>query len=501
MTDARPRTIAVIGAGLGGLSAAGYLAAAGMKVDVFERQSFPGGKAGELSAGGFRFDTGPSLVTMRDVFIQFFQALDFDPGNSLRFEALDPLCSYFFADGSRLKSSSHRETFAGRLQDVFGEDPAQLRAFLDHAADIYRISAPVFLFSSIHEISKWEILKRMSPGNIRALRPFSTMTADIQRYFSDPRCIQLFQRYATYNGSDPFQVPATLNIIPHVEYDGGSYAALPSIHAIPAVMEDACREHGVRFFYNRPVEEIITARARMQGIRVNGRVRSYDIVVTDTDVLYTYEHLLENKDSKYYRRYRRLEPSSSGIVFYWAVKRKFPQLTLHNIFFSSDYEGEFRQIFREHRLAEDPTVYVNISAKVNKDDAAPGGENWFVLINTPPDDGGDWSARAASVRKRVIHRVARGLGLGAAELSDTIDEKGMLSPADIAEQTSSFRGSLYGIASNKPAAAFLRHPNRSSEIEGLYFCGGSAHPGGGMPLSVLSGKICAELIQKRGRNS
>jgi phytoene dehydrogenase-like protein len=186
-----------------------------------------------------------------------------------------------------------------------------------------------------------------------------------------------------------------------------------------------------------------------------------------------------------------LEPSSSALVFYWGLNRTFSQLDVHNIFFSSDYRREFDQIFSYQECPQEPTVYVNITSKVDQRDAPPQGENWFVMINVPPHQEQDWRAVAADIRPVILKRIEAVLG----SVEPHIVAEAVLSPLDI-ENTGSAFGSLYGLSSNSPLSAFYRHPNRSRRFRGLYFCGGSAHPGGGMPLAVLSGKIAADLVRR-----
>ena len=196
------------------------------------------------------------------------------------------------------------------------------------------------------------------------------------------------------------------------------------------------------------------------------------------------------------RRTERLDPSSSGLVFLWGVARRFPRLAVHNIFFSGDYRAEFAAIFGRLDLPAEPTVYVNITGKIEPGDAPPDGENWFVLLNAPRAAGQDWPVLAARAKAAVLARLSRSLGCDVGAL---IREERILAPPDIERATGSTHGSLYGIASHTPLSAFLRHPNRSRRIRGLYFAGGSAHPGGGMPLALLSGILAADLAEKYER--
>jgi len=216
-------------------------------------------------------------------------------------------------------------------------------------------------------------------------------------------------------------------------------------------------------------------------------------VVSNADVLRTYEDLLEDPQARLARRYQALEPSSSGLVFFWGMKDSFPELGVNNIFFSGDYPREFHELFAERICPTDPTVYVNITSKVTPEDAPAGCENWFILINAPCNVGQDWQAEAAASRGRALSRLQRALGRS---VEGVIATEEVMTPQDIEKNTGSRLGSLYGISSNTSMAAFLRHPNRSRRYRGLYFCGGSVHPGGGMPLAILSGKIASDLIQR-----
>jgi diapolycopene oxygenase len=193
------------------------------------------------------------------------------------------------------------------------------------------------------------------------------------------------------------------------------------------------------------------------------------------------------------RRYRRLEPSSSGLVFLWGLAESYPELGVNNIFFSADYRREFRELFEERVCPRNPTIYVNVTSKLTPQDAPRGAENWFVLVNAPYLSGQDWKQETRRVRQRILSVMERVLGR---PVGRSIVVEQVMTPEDIQRNTGSTRGSLYGISSNSPLAAFLRHPNRSRRIRGLYFCGGSVHPGGGMPLAVLSGKIAADLVKK-----
>ncbi|MDX9959259.1 MAG: phytoene desaturase family protein [Spirochaetia bacterium] len=502
----KDKRVAVIGAGLGGLASAALLAKAGYSVDVFDRLPYAGGKAGSRTLGAYRFDTGPSLFTMPWVFEDFFASLGERMSDRLRPIPLEPICNYFWPDGTRLSSWADRERFGAEVEAATGSTARELEAYLDGAARVWDIAGNLFLRHSLHEASTYlsrsglsSILR--SPG----IDPFRSLHQANTKAFRDPRMAQLFDRYATYNGSDPFRTPATMRIVPHVEYTWGGWAVEGGIVSVPRAIEGAARDAGAKLHLGTGVDRILHDGHRVTGLRVAGEDHRYDMVVSNADVLSTYRRLLDAPDAPEALAYGKLEPSSSGLVFLWGMKKAHPELQSHNIFFSGSYTREFADIFGSVGRGEgdssgggigapaDPTVYINITSRTSPEDAPAGGENWFVLVNASSNRGQDWNSIAAETRKAVLARLEAALGRDAGL---SIEEEAVMTPADIERDTGSTYGSLYGIASNDRFSAFFRHPNRSRRIKGLYFAGGSAHPGGGMPLAVLSGTIAAELARK-----
>lgn len=490
----KEKKVLIIGAGFGGLSAAIRLANAGFEVEVYDRQAHAGGKAGSLAEGGYRFDTGPSLITMREVFSQLFEETGRRLDDYVELIPLDTICTYFFDDGTRLSARGDPEAFAAEVDAKTGDSAAAVDRYLAYSRGIYEKTSALFLWNSLHRLSTYtrvDVWKGvLSRGKLDAQR---SMNEANRSFFTDPRMVQLFNRYATYNGSDPYQVPATLNIIPHVEYTMGSYASKNGIYAIPQAMRTVAEELGVVFRLESEVERILVEGGRVTGVAGSFGETRADIVISDVDARRTYEDLLKDPEAPYAQRYSKLEPSSSGLVFFWGMKSSFPELTVNNIFFSADYPAEFKALFTDLRCPDDPTVYVNITGKVSPGDAPEGGENWFVLINAPRNAGQNWAEEAQRVRGAVINRLEKALGRPVAA---EIDVEHILTPDRIEGDTGSYYGSLYGISSNTKTAAFLRHPARTKRYRGLYFCGGSVHPGGGMPLAILSGKIAADIIRK-----
>lgn len=486
------KKIAVIGAGLGGLSATIRLATNGYKVEVFEKNNFPGGKAGEVIKDGFRFDTGPSLLTMPFVIEDLFKSAGENLNDYFQLKPLSIACKYFYPDGTIINAHSDLNEFAKEIESKTADKSFHLFKYLDYCKIIYDLTAELFLFngfSSLKNLMNRKALNTLT--NIMKIDPFRTMHKANSEFFHDKRVIQLFDRYATYNGSNPYLTPATLNIIPHVEYNLGSYIINTGVSSLPVSLEIIAIKKGVIFHYNRFVNRINRSGNKVTGIKVDSIDHKFDAVISNSDVHFTYNKLLSDQHSRQAKRYSNIEPSSSAIVFYWGVKNNSDNLEIHNILFSEDYKKEFDYLFERKICPDDPTVYIYISSKFNESDAPNGFENWFVMINAPYNTGQDWTTVLKNIRKIVLDKIEKFLKI---ELKDRIVFEEVMMPKDIEQNTLSSFGSIYGISSNNRMAAFLRQQNRSTKYNGLYFAGGSAHPGGGIPLAILSGKIASELI-------
>lgn len=493
---AKRKRIAVIGAGLGGLSAAIRLAKQGYEVDLIEQAEKPGGKANEINEKGFRFDTGPSLLTMPFVIKELFEYSGEKIENHLDVIPLDNLCKYFYPDGTILNAYSDVDKFAEEVSTKTKDAAQSVKSYLKYAEKIYELTADLFLFSDFSDVKNF-----YKPGALKTLfqinkiDPFRSMHKANKSFFKDPKTIQLFDRYATYNGSNPFSAPATLNIIQHVEYNLGAFILKKGVYSLVESLYRIAKNKGVNFFFNSKVTQIIHDNYVIKGLLVNRNgiheKKNYEVIITNADVNYTYNNLLKDSSSKSANRYSKLEPSSSALVFYWGVKGEHDNLEVHNILFSADYRNEFKDLFERSICPDDPTVYIYISSKFNSSDAPGGHENWYVMINAPYIKNQNWKLEIEKSRNNIVKKINDTLGI---DIQSKIVFEKVLTPEMIEDKTSSFRGSLYGISSNGKSAAFVRQKIRSKEYSGLYFCGGSAHPGGGIPLVILSGKLAAEAI-------
>jgi phytoene desaturase len=481
----------VIGSGVAGLSAACRLQAKGFSVTVFEANAYPGGKLSQFTLAGFRFDAGPSLFTVPDFLDAVFVAAGKNPRDYYRYKRLPTTCHYFFEDFTRFHAHTNPDQLAAEVTRQFGVPGERVKKYLAKSQFVYDTASTIFLQNSLHRVQTWltAAVAKALP-RIPFLGIFETMHRRNQRLLSDKRLVQLFDRYATYNGSNPYQAPGILTSIPHLEFNIGTFLPEGGMYTITTALHTLARDLGVQFRFESKVDEIIVTNGKAAGARVGDEVIPADHVVSNMDVYHTYRKLLPRVNAP--EKTLAQERSSSALIFYWGIRKHFPELDLHNILFSSDYEAEFKALFETYTLTSDPTVYINITSKHVPGDAPAGCENWFVMINVPANKGQDWDDLITRSRANIVAKINRLLGT---DLEPLIACEQILDPRTIEARTSSHQGSLYGTSSNNRFAAFLRHPNFSKHIKNLYFCGGSVHPGGGIPLALNSGKIVSELIQ------
>jgi phytoene dehydrogenase-like protein len=546
--------IGIIGAGIAGLATAARLASKGHDVHVFEANSYAGGKLSEfiLTVSGdekrvYRFDAGPSLFTMPQYIEDLFAAANTPMNAYFAYETMPDVCHYFWQDGTALTAWADQNKFAEEVHKKLKVNELVVKKTLKSAKRKYDLTGVIFLENSLHKVKTWltaKVLKSL------ILMPtfdiFKTMNATHERLADgNPKFVQLLNRFATYNGSNPYRASGMLSVIPHFEHGIGCFYPVGGMNNITKAVYNLAKSKGATFHFNAKVEEIFVENGKAVGLKYaqnavytegslfklkmkneelkhenssknavytegssfelkikNEELKSalnslqtsnfelqtekFDRIVSNMDVYFTYKKLLPKE--KYPERTLNQERSTSALIFYWGVKQSFPQLGLHNIFFSDDYKAEF-DVLDKGDVGNDPTIYVNITSKLTPSDAPEGCENWFVLINVPHNEGQDWAAITERTRKVVINKISVALNV---DFQSLIEVEDILDPLSIEAKTASFGGALYGTSSNALMSAFMRHPNFSSSIDGLYFVGGSVHPGGGIPLALLSAKIVDE---------
>jgi len=478
----------IIGSGIGGLATAIRLARQGISVEVYESSDKPGGKISERAFRGFRFDAGPSLLTLPSLVMELL-----DDDLQFPIKKLEIIAQYFYEDGTRLTAYSDAQKLAAEIGEKFQIPQARVSSYLEKAANVYDLTADLFIFGSFHRLKNLLKLKSLKTLlNFRKLHAFSNLHDFNQHELSEKRLVQLFDRYATYNGSNPYKTPATLSVISHLEHNLGAFIPEEGMIMVTESLVQQAVRMGVKFHFNKPVQSVETKDGRIQGIWVDKEFIPAKIVVSDVDIHHFYTSLLP--DSRRLAKITKEERSSSALIFYWGMKGTYPELDIHNIFFSANYKEEFDHLFQKKDLFDDPTVYIYISSKYRKEDAPEGFENWFVMINAPADVGQNWEDIVDHARFRILEKLERILGK---ELLYCIVNEEVVSPPDIAGQTGSVNGSIYGSSSNSRYASFNRHANFRRDISGLYFVGGSVHPGGGIPLCLSSASIVGGLVKEQ----
>lgn len=486
-----PDPVIVIGAGIGGLSAAIHLARAGQRVLVLEKNQKVGGKMSEYRHAGYRWDTGPSVITMRNVFEDLFNSAGKRLEDYVEFCPVDPLTRYFFADGVRLDLWRDLSKTLEQIRSLKERDVEGYLAYLAYAARLHRILGPVFIYDQPPSLSS---LRKVSPWDALRFDGLRSMQSAIESYVGSAHLRQLLGRFATYVGASPFRAPATLNVIADVELNQGVWYPRGGVYQLARALQRLALEMGVQVRTNNEVIRIEVRDGRAAGVRLaSGEVLASSALIANLDVITVYNQLLP-QDHRYQRKAKRLsqrEPSCSGFIMLLGVRGEHPELAHHNIFFSGNYAREFDEIFLQGIPPDEPTIYLAITQRATLQDAPEGAENWFVLVNAPAlSSAWDWGVEAEGYAERLLDRLAaRGL-----DIRTQIEVQRLITPNDLEKSSGAWRGALYGNSSNSRLAAFRRPHNRASDVKSLYFCGGTSHPGGGVPMVALSGKVASQMV-------
>jgi phytoene desaturase len=482
------RRVVVIGGGIGGLVCAARLAKRGYHVSLFEQNATIGGKMSRASFDGCTFDVGPSLLTMPFVLDDFFREMGTSINDELTLIPIDPACHYRWSDGTQLDLPFNHEAIPDAIGALSPRDRDAVARYITEARFVYEATKDVFIFSPFGGVKEF-FRPRNFPllGALPRLRLTRSLHNVHASTFKDPRVVQLFDRFATYNGSSPYLAPATLMVIPWVEFGFGAWYPMGGMYAIAEAIARVGERVGVEITTSSPVRRIIIDERRTaRGVELeDGTIVTADHVVSNADVHITRtrllgEHLPPTQDL-----------SCSGFVMLCSVEKGAWGLAHHNVLFSDDYQREFADIFERKILPGEPTIYIARSSRTDQSQAAEGRENWFILVNAPSVSGGVASDYAQVVLQR----------LEAFGIRPDVREMYVRTSADMAREWSTEGGALYGASSNSMFSAFLRPRQRSSQHRNLWYVGGSAHPGGGIPLVTISGSIAADLITYQDQHS
>ena len=475
------RTIAVVGGGVGGLTASIRLATAGHEVTVYERNDVVGGKLARFERDGYAFDLGPSLLTLPHVFDEVFRLAGTSLDAELDLVRLDPQFRYHWRDGSTLVVRDDNDATAAEFEAFAGAGDAW-RRFDERGKTIWDVSERTFFAGPM--TNPLAMVKRMeSLKDLTAIDGLRTLDDAARSAFTDRHLRQWARRYATYSGSSPFKAPATLTCVPHIEAAHGCWYPLGGLDALRAALQRVAEGAGVQIRTSTAVAEVQSDTTKVNGLRLaNGEHVSADLIVANVDALHLYEDLLDDEGEA--RKVRRTERSTSGFVLCLGVTGTTEGIGHHNVWFSDESTHEFLQL-DAGQLADDPTIYGCVSSVTDPSQAPTGNENWYLLVNTPPGV----EINAPLYRDLVLERLAA----HGVDLRERMQFCARMTPADIEDLSGSAGGAIYGTSSNGKRAAFTRPANRGAR-EGLYLVGGSSHPGGGLPLVATSAKIVAEMI-------
>lgn len=474
----------ILGAGIGGLSTAALLAKNGFQVNVIEQNSYPGGKAGQLKENGYIFDTGPSLLTLPEWIDDLFKQCEKNPRDYFEYQRLETITRYFYDDDSFVDVAADIEQTAENFEKHSGLNTEDFLTYFSLWTKIYKISEQTFLkgeliynFSFFKNAIIW--LSQTGISNI-----LSSMASYNSKKLSNKYVENIMNRFATYTGSSPYETPAFMNQLAVVEMIKGAFFPKGGIFSIPKALYQLCRDLGVNFYFNEKVESI-DFKTQYTVIKTKDNIFNSPIAVSNIDYYLTQE-LLGRKNKISFKDF-----STSAIVFYWGISKEIHELELHNILFSSNYEKEFKDIFSSCIIPDDPTIYINISSKLDQSHAPKGKENWFVMVNIPPIPELVSESQIKKVKTFIINQINKKFKIS---LEKLIQFEKVLTPTTLRENTGSYYGALYGKHQNSLNSIMNRKSNSDRLNKDFFYVGGSVHPGGGIPLALRSGINTAKKI-------
>ncbi len=488
----------IIGGGLGGLAAACTLAARGHRVTLFERNAWLGGKAAVLERDGFRFDMGPTILTMPRVLERIFAEAGRDLSDYLDLVRLDPQWRCFYEDGSVLDLADDPAAMRRTLQDFAPNDVQGYEDFLKVARRLSDVSDRFFFWKSVEDLRDTMDMKTSMSWatltDVLSLRMHRTVAGQVKRNVRDRRLAQMLEHFIQYVGSSPLASPAVLCGIAQMQVGEGVWYPRGGTRAVPAALSRLAGELGVDFRTGVDVDRIETESGRAAAVvTASGERMAFDHIVSNMDSVRTYRELVGGEAWANFQKGRKREAACSGVVLYLGLDRAYEHLAHHNFVFSRDPEEEFRAIYDEGRPAPDPTAYVAAPARTEAGVAPTGGEALYVLVHTPYlREGHDWSRMLPEYRRTILEKLKRTAGM--TDLEERIATEDVLTPQDIHDRYKVLDGAIYGLVSHGKVNGAFKPGNRSRQVPGLYLAGGSAHPGPGMPMALMSGWIAADAL-------
>lgn len=490
-------TAIVIGAGIGGIAIAGRLARQGYDVTVLEKNDQPGGRCGQIIRDGHRFDIGPTLFLMPEVWEETFAALGEKMSDYLDLRRIDPTYKVHFEDGLKIRLTSNIGEMQTQLEAI---EPTAFMGFLNYIAEgakHYKLSLQKFVGRNFYNIFEYFSLSNLPLiFQLKALQKHYNNTG---RFFKDERLKAAFTFQNMYLGLSPYDAPATYSLLQYTELAEGVWYPMGGMYAAIQALVNVAEKLGVKFVYNAAVKRLNIERSSVQRVHSvtleDGRELTADIFVGNADLPYIYEQLLPDRAAAQKLDEKRY--TCSAIMFYWGVDKQYPQIQHHNIFLGGDYKASFDRIFQDHSLPESPSFYVHAPARTDPAAAPSGQDTLFVLVPVGHLDARskqDWEAMTEKARQTVFARLERDLGVS--DLPKHIKFEIVYTPLDWQKRFNLKKGAAFGLSHNFWQVGYLRPQNRHKTYKNLYFAGASTHPGTGLPIVLLSAKLTAERISK-----
>ncbi|HVF44308.1 MAG TPA: phytoene desaturase family protein [Pyrinomonadaceae bacterium] len=496
MSTHKGRRVIIVGGGLGGLSAGVHLRLAGFDVAIYEAGGRVGGRANLIERGGFRFDTGPSLLNYPWVFEQLFAAAGRRLQDYVRLLPVEPSVVFRWEDGTRLALSSDLQHFLGECERLEPGCSPSVFAFLRDAEAKYRVAFDKLVCRNADSPFSW--LGALKASELRRTAVWRTLDGELRRYFKSRHIREALGSYGMYLGGSPFELPGMFTILAYGELAHGLWLPKGGVYGLVEGVERLAREVGVEIHTNCRVRKILVDGGRVRGVELSdGSTRESPLVVSNVDVPTTDTELVEAPDelAKTLRARAAKTRMTPGVVtFYWGVRGRAEGLGHHTIFLPRDYAAAFDDLLKERRVPRELPFYVSVPSATDPDLAPAGDSALFVLAPVPllsEMGGADWQAEARKIKGQGLATLARhGVALDASRIA--VEE--VYTPAEWRRRFGLFDGSAFGAAHTLRQLGPWRAKNFSADVEGLYYAGAGTTPGTGMPMVVLSGRMVAERV-------
>ena len=488
----------VIGAGLGGMSAAIMLARSGFDVTVLEKNSHVGGKLNQLQTKGFSFDLGPSIFTLPHIFRPIFEGDGKRLEDYIALERVDPQWRNFYEDGVVLNLWEDPERMRKELEHLGPRVIREYEDFLAYSRRQYEIVERGYLRHGLDTFGQF--LRFYGWKEARDLDYLRSMSGSIHKRVSNPHLRDMFEYFIKYVGSSALDSPAFMNLMPNIQIEFGLWYVTGGLYQLAHAFHRRLEECGVTLCLEQEVIQIDHKVAEVTGVHVRDvhggtTVLQADYVVSNMEVIPAMQKLL-NAPPAAMKKLRRFQPSCSGIVIHLGLNCVYPQLAHHNFFYSKNLHAHFRRVFREGKLPDDPTLYVVAPTRTDPSQAPPGCDNIKILPHIPPLDDSQPKTREDyhALKEICLDKLER---MGLTDLRRHIVVEDFWTPFDIEARYGSNRGSIYGVVCDRRRNFAFKAPKRSSRFRNLFFVGGSVNPGAGMPMVTLSGQHVARMIAEQ----